>query len=183
LFYGILREMNMNVRLGLFAVVMALAALSISADAQAPPPGSYQRTCREIRMQGPNLIAVCIREHGRGEQLTALNVAHCRGDIRNLNGQLQCTGGQPVPPPGQEAAPLYPGPGYPPPAGYAPPGYPSPPPRYGEDREYWERCERWGHDEREIFERLQYTPPGEQRERLEHRLHELREAREWCPHR
>jgi len=112
----------MKVRLGLL-VVVALAGLPISVDAQVAPPGSYQRTCREIRMQGPNLIAVCIKEHGRGEELTALNVAHCHGDIRNLDGQLQCTGGQPVPPPRQEAAPVYPGPGYPPSPGYPPPGY------------------------------------------------------------
>jgi len=88
--YGMLREANMKVRLGLL-VVVALAGLPISVDAQVAPPGSYQRTCREIRMQGPNLIAVCIKEHGRGEELTALNVAHCHGDIRNLDGQLQCT--------------------------------------------------------------------------------------------
>src|SRR5262252_4786840 len=88
---GIPTEAKMKACLGLF-VVVALAGLSISADAQAPPPGSYQRTCREIRMQGPTLSAVCSREQGRGEQVTALNVARCVGDIRNLNGQLQCNG-------------------------------------------------------------------------------------------
>jgi hypothetical protein len=37
----------MKARLGLFAAV-ALAGLSMSTYAQAPPPGSYQRTCREM---------------------------------------------------------------------------------------------------------------------------------------
>ena len=89
-------EATVKARLGLFAAI-ALASLSMSIYAQAP----YQRTCRDVRIQGTTLSAVCAREHGRGEQPTALNVAHCHGDIRNLDGQLQCTGGQPVPPPRQ----------------------------------------------------------------------------------
>jgi len=163
----------MKARLGLF-VVVALAGLSISADAQAPPPGSYQRTCREIRMQGPTLSAVCSREHGRGEQVTALNVARCVGDIRNLNGQLQCNGGQPVPPPAPGGPSAYPGPGYPPPPGYGPP------PRYGEEQAYRERCEHLGHEEHQLRDRLAYTPYGEERERLEYRLGEIHQEREQC---
>ena len=130
----------MKARLGLFAA-FALVGLPMPTYAQAPPPGSYQRTCRDFRMQGTTLSAVCAREHGRGEQLTALNVAHCHGDIRNLDGQLQCTGGQPMPPPRQEAAPLYPGPGYPPPAGYPPPGY-GRDERWREEQAFREHCER-----------------------------------------
>ena len=168
----------MKVSLGLL-VVVALAGLSISADAQVPPPGSYQRTCREVRMQGPTLIAVCIKEHGRGEQLTALNVAHCHGDIRNLDGQLQCTGGQPVPPPRQEAAPLYPGPGYPPSSGYPPPGYERDE-RWREGQAFREHCERLESAEHEVQERLAYTPYGEERERLQYRLGEIHQERERC---
>src|SRR6516162_3321262 len=108
---------TVKARLGLFAAI-ALASLSMSIYAQAPPPASYQRTWRDVRIQGTTLSAVCAREHGRGEQPTALNVAHCHGDIRNLDGQLQCTGGQPVPLPRQGGAPVYPGPGYPPRSGY-----------------------------------------------------------------
>jgi hypothetical protein len=44
-------EADMKAGLGLFAAV-ALADLSASTYAQAPPPGSYQRTCRDLRMQG-----------------------------------------------------------------------------------------------------------------------------------
>jgi hypothetical protein len=147
------------------ALIGALTILSLSLSAHAQvPQGSYLRSCTDIRLEGRTLVAVCRRADGR-EQRSALNeVERCVGDIRNDNGALQCNRG-PV------AAP-----------GYPPPPSP-PPPRYGEDREYWERCERLGHDEREIFERLQYTPPSEERERLEHRLREVREAREWCPHR
>src|SRR5438132_14105197 len=102
----------MKARLGWPAVV-ALAGLSVSAYAQAPPPGSYTQICWDIRMHGTTLTAVCRRAGGRGEQLTALNVARCVGDIGNNNGRLQCNGGQPAAPtptpPRQGAAPVYPG--------------------------------------------------------------------------
>jgi CVNH domain len=166
----------MKTSLALFSAV-SLAILSMPAHAQAPP-GSYQQTCREIRMEGPILSAVCMREHGRGDQLTALNVARCVGDIRNLNGQLQCTGGRPVPPPARGPN-EYPGAAYPPPPGY---GYGAPP-RYGEEQAYQERCEHLWHEQREIRDRLAYTPYGEEREHLEYRLGQVNAERERCPHR
>src|ERR1700746_2255497 len=129
------QEAGMEARFGWPAVV-ALVGLSLSAYGQAPPPGSYTQSCRDIRMQGTTLTAVWRRACGRGEQLTALNVAHCVGDIGNNNGQLQCNGGQPAAPlipPRQGAAPLYPAPGYTPPPVYPAPGY-GPPPRYGEEQ-------------------------------------------------
>ena len=87
----------MKVILGLFAGAM-LAVASASAHAQAAPPGSYRESCRDIRMQGPTMTALCRRANGRGEQLTALDVAHCVGDIGNNNGNLACNGGQPARP-------------------------------------------------------------------------------------
>jgi hypothetical protein len=158
---------------------LALANLSVSGYAQAPPPGSYQQSCREIRMHGATLTAVCQSARGRGEQLTALNVARCAGDIGNNNGQLQCNGGQPVTPPSlppRQGA--YPGPGYPPP-GYPAPGY-SPPPRYSEEQAYRERCERLRYEEHEIRDRLAYTPYGEERERLQYHLGQVHAEREQC---
>jgi hypothetical protein len=44
--------------------VVALAGLSVSAYAQAPPPGSYTQSCRDIRIQGTTLTAVCRRASG-----------------------------------------------------------------------------------------------------------------------
>lgn len=104
---------------------IALTGLSCSAYAQAPPAGSYQQSCSNIRMQGSTLTAICRTGDGRGVQ-TALGVANCVGDIGNNNGQLQCNGGQPSAYPGRGYPTQYgqaPGPGYPP-SGYAsPPGY------------------------------------------------------------
>jgi hypothetical protein len=171
----------MKAVLGLLGALM-VAGLSVSASAQAPPPGSYQQSCRDIRMQGSTLTAVCRRANGRGEQPTALGIARCAGDIGNNNGQLQCNGGQPAtpaPPPRQGAAPGYPGPGYPPSSGYPAPGY-APPPRYSEEQAYRERCERLRYEEREMRDRLAYTPYGEERERLQYRLGRVRAEREQC---
>jgi hypothetical protein len=159
----------------------ALGNLAFSAQGQGLPPGSYQQSCRDFRIQGTTLTAVCRRAHGRGEQRTALNIAHCVGDIGNNNGQLTCNGGRPAAPlpPRQGPGPGYPGPGYSPAPGYPAPGY-APPPRYSEDHGYHERCQGLRHEERELRNRLAYTPYGEERERLQYRLGRVRAEREQC---
>lgn len=179
---------------GRLATAALLSSLTFSAHGQGLPPGSYQQSCRDFRIEGSNLTAVCRRSHGRGEQLTALNIARCVGDIGNNNGHLVCNGGQaavPLPPrqgpgtsysgPGYSGpgypGPGYPGPGYSPGPGYAGPGY-GPPPRYTED--YRARCEGLRHEEHELRDRLAYTPYGEERERLQYRLGRIQAEREQC---
>src|SRR5215831_1130144 len=105
------QELIVKTIVGLFAAA-ALVGLATSAAAQ--PRGSYRDSCRDIRMQGSILTALCRRAGGRGEQLTALNVANCVGDIGNNNGTLVCTGGQPARPvsPPPSAGPGYPAQGY-----------------------------------------------------------------------
>jgi CVNH domain len=168
---------------GRLLVMLALAGLSSSAFAQAPPPGSYQQSCSEIRVYGTTLSAICRGEHGRTQQ-TALDIANCRGDIGNYNGQLQCNGGRAVAPPPVPSAPNYARPGYStpgyPPSGYPPSGYPAP--RYGEDRDHRERCEWLRHEAHELYRRLERTPYGEDHERLEHRLREVNYQRQECRH-
>jgi hypothetical protein len=164
---------------GVFAA-LALAGLSCSAFAQALPPGSYRESCRDIRVYGRTLTAVCRGSGGRARQ-TALDISHCVGDIGNNNGQLQCNGGRAVAP--GSGPPAYAGPGYAGP-GYAAPGYPSsgyPAPRY-EGGDYREHCEALRHEAHELYERLEHTPYGEDREHLEHRLREVDYQRRECPH-
>jgi hypothetical protein len=168
------REAKVKIVSGLFGAAV-LAGLAFAAYAQGLPPGSYQQSCRDFRMQGGTLTALCKRANGRGDQLTALNVTHCVGDIGNNDGQLVCNGGRPAtptPPPAREAqrgyAPGYPAPGY------------GPPPRYGEEGGYRERCEGLRHEEHELRDRLAYTPYGEERERLQYRLGRVRAEREQC---
>lgn len=93
----------------------ALAILAPAAAAQpyvAPPPGSYQRQCTDIRMEGQFLHARC-----RGA-VSSINVLSCSTDIGvGPDGGLVCGGpgaGATPPPgaaysprPGDSAAPGY----------------------------------------------------------------------------
>jgi hypothetical protein len=158
-------------------VMLALAGLSFPSFAQGLPPGSYQRSCTEVRMRGTTLSAVCRREDGRPQQST-LEISHCAGDIGNRNGRLRCNSGYAAPSPGSHP-PAYAGPGYP------APGYPAsryPAPRYGEGQDFHQHCEALQHEAYELRERLEHTPYGEDREHLEHRFHEVNYQRQQCPH-
>jgi hypothetical protein len=54
------------------------------------PGGSYQQSCRNVRMNGGTLTASCPGPNGSW-QTTSINPRSCRGaDIANRNGQLVC---------------------------------------------------------------------------------------------
>lgn len=53
------------------------------------PGGSYQQSCRDIRMTGPTLTASCRDSRGRWNY-SSIRVDQCRGDIQNVGGQLRC---------------------------------------------------------------------------------------------
>ena len=119
-------ETKMKVAQGLSAVLL-LTSLSLSAYAQVPQ-GSYLQSCRDIKMQGQTLAAVCRRADGREQGSYLAEVHRCVGDIGNNNGVLQCNRGPGpapagpaqgyVPPRGPAPPPASASPGYPPPAGY-----------------------------------------------------------------
>lgn len=117
--------------------LIATAALALltapAAVAQpyggAPPPGSYQRSCSNIRMEGQFLHGFCRGANGSGE--SSINVQSCSTDIFvNASGALACVG------PGGGEAPRIENR---PPGFYtgtaAPPNAP-PPPAYRDDRRY-----------------------------------------------
>ncbi|MFG1296209.1 MULTISPECIES: CVNH domain-containing protein [Xanthobacter] len=93
---------------GLLALlVLLLAGASAPAQAQPAPPGTYQRTCRDVRVhRGSDLTALC--ETARRGVFTATRLDDfftCRGDIANVDGHLWCERGRgpgprPLPPPG-----------------------------------------------------------------------------------
>lgn len=59
--------------------------------APKPPPipgGPYLRTCRDVRVHGSALFAMC-RDDQRKERSTGLTLP-CAGDITNVNGKLVC---------------------------------------------------------------------------------------------
>ena len=105
----------MKMIIGLFtaATLVGLAASAVAQHGRGrAPPGSYRESCRDIRMEGSVLHALCRRARGRGEQRTALNIANCVGDIGNNDGNLVCHGGQParpVSPPRSAGRPSGPG--------------------------------------------------------------------------
>jgi hypothetical protein len=53
------------------------------------PPGSYQETCREIRMNGNQLQARCQKRDGEWRS-TSLDARGCQREIINDNGYLRC---------------------------------------------------------------------------------------------
>jgi hypothetical protein len=99
-------------RLGSLSLVLfAVAVLTaLPASAESPPPGSYQGTCTNIKVQkllggpGKNLTATCQKKSGK--PVDAVLALPCGGDIRNENGRLVCKSGPNpfAPPPGSYMA-------------------------------------------------------------------------------
>lgn len=54
------------------------------------PPGSYQQTCRNIRVDGNRLNATCQKQNGGWRDTSLSNFNYCRGQIENDNGHLRC---------------------------------------------------------------------------------------------
>ncbi|HKF21989.1 MAG TPA: CVNH domain-containing protein [Candidatus Angelobacter sp.] len=52
------------------------------------PPGTYQQTCRNIRIDGDRLTATCQKRNGDWRDTSLKNFAYCR--IENDNGRLRC---------------------------------------------------------------------------------------------
>jgi hypothetical protein len=90
----ILKEMkgtNMRYMSALAVAVLALA-LGTATPAVAQPGGSYQQTCRNIGVRGSTLHADCQNTSGGWQSTELRNYNSCRGEIQNINGNLQCTG-------------------------------------------------------------------------------------------
>ena len=74
------------------AVAVLALVFGTATPAVAQPGGSYQQTCRNIGVRGSTLYAEC-QNTGGGWQSTQLrDYNRCRGEIQNINGNLQCTG-------------------------------------------------------------------------------------------
>jgi hypothetical protein len=54
-----------------------------------PPRGSYQQTCRSIRVDGHELKARCRREDDTWRD-TRLDLRACDRNVRNVDGRLRC---------------------------------------------------------------------------------------------
>ena len=81
-------------RLAVLVFAFALAAIVgiTPCLAQNAPYGSYQSSCKDIRVTSGVLHARC---QGRGWNPTSIQIAKCAGrDIENIRGELQC--GRPI---------------------------------------------------------------------------------------
>jgi hypothetical protein len=54
------------------------------------PPGSYRRSCQNMRMEGNNLIGYCLKNDGGWRNTSLKNVNQCKTQIVNEDGNLRC---------------------------------------------------------------------------------------------
>lgn len=77
-------------------LLLALCALPCAAQRDYPrgnyPPGSYADTCRNIYMQGDQLVAECQKRNGDWRRTSLDDADRCRGGIVNIDGRLACGG-------------------------------------------------------------------------------------------
>ena len=71
------------------AIAVSLLSLATLAASAQPVRGSFERTCRNIRVSGPSLTADCRDASGR-YRTSSVAYDQCRGDIANNNGLLFC---------------------------------------------------------------------------------------------
>lgn len=74
-----------------FLLVACAAFVSVPAFAQMPP-GSYAQSCRDIRVEGDRMSAICATRQGTAQRST-ISLDNCPGSIANDNGRLTCEGG------------------------------------------------------------------------------------------
>jgi hypothetical protein len=78
-----------------FLALTLVAFLILSAQpvlADGIPSGSYQQSCKNIRVDGDTLTADCSADGG-GRVTSSVSVRCRGGDIGNVNGTLRCNGG------------------------------------------------------------------------------------------
>lgn len=86
------------IKSGLAAVIAAaaLSAVPATVTAQgydAPPPGSYWQSCRNVRTERVNggaLLSAECRDMRGAWRGSTLRFSDCRGEIENRDGQLNC---------------------------------------------------------------------------------------------
>ncbi len=88
--------------LAVFAAALVVGAVGLSSTGHARVPGSYQQTCRDIRIVNvgspdAQLIAQCRKRNGKWNK-SSIAYKRCRSDIYNDNGKLRCDDrGKPLP--------------------------------------------------------------------------------------
>ncbi|HEV3316102.1 MAG TPA: CVNH domain-containing protein [Candidatus Angelobacter sp.] len=83
--------MRYPIMLGTIALVMFFGIGKSSAAAwDNPPGGSYQQSCKNIKVRGDSLTARCKNNNNHWVDTSLADYDRCRGDISNSGGQLTC---------------------------------------------------------------------------------------------
>jgi hypothetical protein len=67
-------------------------------NAPPEPPGPYRESCKDIRMRGSTLHAVCKSADGREAPAKLNDANHCMQGVTNINGVLSCVVSDVLPP-------------------------------------------------------------------------------------
>lgn len=73
----------------IFAILVGAMILPCAAQI---PSGSYQQSCKNIKMRNDTLQAKCKDTSSHWVKTSLNDAARCTGDITNINGQLTCGG-------------------------------------------------------------------------------------------
>ena len=90
--------MTVSAKMTARVLAMSVACLCLilgSHVANTQPAGSYQQTCRNVRMDGDTLYGSCRDIHGKYQDSSLTQVSGCVGGIFNENGALHCSYGNP----------------------------------------------------------------------------------------
>ena len=85
--------MRYPIMLGTFMLVMLFGIGKPNASAMDNPSGSYQSSCKNIKVRGDALYARCKNYDNHWVDTSLNDYDRCRGDISNVNGQLTCGSG------------------------------------------------------------------------------------------
>jgi hypothetical protein len=80
-----------RISLSLSAAALLISGLT-AASAAGNPPGSYEKSCSAISVDGTTLKASCKTFNGQSMQTELPYFASCVGDLGNINGTLACAG-------------------------------------------------------------------------------------------
>ncbi|WP_076867001.1 CVNH domain-containing protein [Bradyrhizobium mercantei] len=80
--------------IGLLKAAVCVAGyltFQLSGYAEAQPAGSYQKTCRNSRIENNALLSSCRDKNGHYHDTSLAEISRCSGEVSNDNGSLRCS--------------------------------------------------------------------------------------------
>jgi CVNH domain len=79
-------------------IVNKNGSLECLSSASSLPPGPYTESCKDVRMKGGTLHAVCRSIDGREMPVSLKDANRCSSGVTNMNGILSCVINDVIPP-------------------------------------------------------------------------------------